>query len=250
MRRFAAVALLIAGVALPVCAQRAGARGGFSGHPTQGFHSGFTSPSPFRSPAPFRSSGDRFVAPMRFTAPSYSRMAPSYPRAGFGAANARQAYSRGGGSRRVVSYRRAVVFRHGIRVVTLVPVWGWSPFWSPFWGFSNSSFDTPMAYNADPPPADSSDVQPVEQQEPPPRSDYNASPAPAPVSENAVKLIFKDRRPSEEIHNYALTRTTLYVLDQRRRDIPVGEIDLAATEKVNRDAGVDFQFPAAWRQVE
>ena len=101
---------------------------------------------------------------------------------------------------------------------------------------------------ADPPSADPpSDVQPVEQYEPPPGNPSYASPAPPPTNEEGVKLVFKDRRPPEEIHNYALTPTTLFVLDQRRRDIPIGEIDLAATEKVNRDAGVNFQLPATLR---
>lgn len=90
-------------------------------------------------------------------------------------------------------------------------------------------------------------MQPAEQYEPPSGNYSNASPAPPPTSEEVVKLVFKDRRPPQEIHNYALTPTTLYVLDQQRRDIPVGEIDLAATEKANRDAGVDFQLPAALR---
>ena len=60
-------------------------------------------------------------------------------------------------------------------------------------------------------------------------------------------LVFRDRRPSLEIHNYALTPKILYVLDQQHRDIPVDEIDLAATQKVNRDSGIDFQFPVASR---
>lgn len=100
---------------------------------------------------------------------------------------------------------------------------------------------------ADPPSADPpSAVQPAEY-EPPSSNPSYASPASPPTSEDAVKLVFKDRRPSEEIHNYALTPTTLFVLDQHRRDIPIGEIDLAATEKVNRDAGVNFQLPATLR---
>jgi hypothetical protein len=56
--------------------------------------------------------------------------------------------------------------------------------------------------------------------------------------------VFKDGRPSEQIHNYALTRTDLFVLDQRHRDIPLDELDLAATAKVNHDAGVEFHIPA------
>ncbi len=69
----------------------------------------------------------------------------------------------------------------------------------------------------------------------------SAQPTPAP--EDAVTLIFKDGRPPLEIHNYALTRTTLYVTDAKHRDIPVADLDLAATQKVNEDAGVHFQLP-------
>ena len=69
-------------------------------------------------------------------------------------------------------------------------------------------------------------------------------PLPEPAAEDAVTLVFKDGRPSEQIHNYMLTRTTLYVQDQRRQQIAVTDIDVPATEKVNRDAGIDFQLPA------
>jgi hypothetical protein len=55
--------------------------------------------------------------------------------------------------------------------------------------------------------------------------------------------VFKDGRAPEKIHNYALTRTTLYVTDGQREEIPVASLDLAATEKVNRAAGVRFDLP-------
>jgi hypothetical protein len=62
-----------------------------------------------------------------------------------------------------------------------------------------------------------------------------------------VTLVFKDGRPNEEIHNYMLTRTTLYVQGERLREIAVADLDLAATEKVNREAGVDFRLPDGGR---
>jgi hypothetical protein len=40
-----------------------------------------------------------------------------------------------------------------------------------------------------------------------------------------------------------LTVNTLTVLDQHRRDIPVDQIDLNATAKVNLQAGVEFSLP-------
>jgi hypothetical protein len=82
----------------------------------------------------------------------------------------------------------------------------------------------------------------IEQSSAEPRPSLPASP---PENEEAVTLIFKDGRPAEQIHNYALTRTTLYVSDGHRRDIPVDQLDLAATEKANHDAGVDFHIPGA-----
>jgi hypothetical protein len=90
---------------------------------------------------------------------------------------------------------------------------------------------------------------PIEPSAPPAdsyRPAYQA-PQPAPVNDDAVTLIFKDGRTTEQIHNYILTSTTLFVQDGRRREIAVADLDLAATEKANRDAGVAFQLPVAHR---
>ena len=54
------------------------------------------------------------------------------------------------------------------------------------------------------------------------------NPTSAPPQPYAVTLVFKDGRPSEQIHNYLLTRTTLYVQDQHRRDIALDQLDLSA----------------------
>jgi hypothetical protein len=97
------------------------------------------------------------------------------------------------------------------------------------------------------------DALPAEQGEPASLSPYPSFsdlshpalsyPSPTPDSEEAVTLVFKDGRPAEQIHNYILTRTTLYIRDKGRHDIPTDQLDLAATAKVNHDAGVDFQLP-------
>jgi hypothetical protein len=60
-----------------------------------------------------------------------------------------------------------------------------------------------------------------------------------------VTLIFRDGRPAEQIHNYILTRSTLFVGDGQRREIPTDQLDLAATAKANQDAGMDFRLPDA-----
>jgi hypothetical protein len=44
-----------------------------------------------------------------------------------------------------------------------------------------------------------------------------------------------------------MTANTLYVEDPRHREIPLDELDLAATGKLNREAGVDFELPGASR---
>ena len=91
---------------------------------------------------------------------------------------------------------------------------------------------------------------PMEQAEVAPESAYRPvyqRQEPEPAPENAVTLVFKDGRPTEQIHNYMLTRTTLYVQEQRMREIAVADLDLAATEKVNREAGVDFRLPDSGR---
>jgi len=62
-----------------------------------------------------------------------------------------------------------------------------------------------------------------------------------------VVLVFRDGRAPEQIHNYMLTRTTLYVQDGRGREIPLDEIDLAATQRLNGDVGVEFRPPDAVR---
>jgi hypothetical protein len=67
--------------------------------------------------------------------------------------------------------------------------------------------------------------------------------APELYDSNAVTLVFKDGRPNETIHNYALTRTMLFVTDGRHREIPVADLDMVATAKANRAAGVQFQLP-------
>jgi hypothetical protein len=76
-----------------------------------------------------------------------------------------------------------------------------------------------------------------------PGAGASAAASPAPADEDAVTLVFKDGRPPLHIHNYAMTRTTLYVQDPHHREIPVEDLDLAATEKANREAGVSFAVP-------
>ena len=86
-----------------------------------------------------------------------------------------------------------------------------------------------------------------EQQSPAPAA---APQAPAPRDEARVEtpptpttLVFRDGRRSE-VENYAIVGNTLWIFnDQRRKKIPLAQLDLKATEQVNEDRGVDFVMP-------
>ena len=123
---------------------------------------------------------------------------------------------------------------------------GWIGGYPYGYGDSMGSDDSQASADAAP---DGNDAQPPPWQpptiEPSQPSAGISQQSQAPGSQDAVTIIFKDGRPPEQIHNYLLTRTTLYVNDSYRRDIPTSQLDLIATAKVNHDAGVDFSLPDA-----
>ena len=56
-------------------------------------------------------------------------------------------------------------------------------------------------------------------------------------------LVFRDKHV-EEVQNYAIVGQTLWILSgQRARKIPLDQLDIPATKKINDDRGVDFQLP-------
>jgi len=60
----------------------------------------------------------------------------------------------------------------------------------------------------------------------------------------ATALVFRDQHV-EEVRNYAISGGTLWVLNdhQAGKKIPLAQLDLDATVKMNDDRGVDFQVP-------
>ena len=66
------------------------------------------------------------------------------------------------------------------------------------------------------------------------------------ISEPTVTIIYKDGH-AEQVHNYALTRAALLMMDNASAGysllVPLELIDLPATEQINRAAGVDFRPP-------
>jgi hypothetical protein len=65
-----------------------------------------------------------------------------------------------------------------------------------------------------------------------------------PAAVPATALVFRDQHV-EEVRNYAIAGGTLWVLNdhQAGKKIPLAQLDLAATAKMNDDRGVDFQVP-------
>jgi len=225
MDRLTAVALLVVGLAVPACAQRAASRGGFSGHAGQASRAGFSASAP-----------NRYAGSPRYAGSSSLVAVRGLQRGGAGNSSARQPYT---GARR---YRRPYVSPYGARIPYGLPAIG--PYYI---GYPNDIGYDDASTSPDYAPG-GYDAQPDEQGQPEPPVPYQPTydlPHQSPVlgSEEAVTLVFKDGRPPEQIHNYVLTRTTLYVGDQHRREIPTDQLDLAATAKVNHDAGVDFHLP-------
>jgi hypothetical protein len=265
MRRATAVALLVIGMALPVCAQRGmshggGASGGFHGggfssHSAPAFHGGFGAAAPSRYSGSPRAITPRYGGTAGLAANRPRSFSPAYRmRSAAGNRAARPAYVRDGHDYRDGRNGRnphrpyRPVYRSGF--VYAAPQYGWIG--PDYFGYPNDAgYDDGTSY---PDYAANGDyTQPGDQEPPPP---YLPLPQPeqpetasAPVAENseAITLVFKDGRASEQIHNYILSRTTLSVLDGNHQDIPVDALDLAATEKVNRGAGVDFRLPNASR---
>jgi hypothetical protein len=260
MRHLAAIASLLIGIALPACAQRAisHAGGGFSGHSAPAFHGGggathFSAPSSgFRPSAPYRAP----AAPRYFG--NTSRFAPAnsinrYARAPYLAS----AYNRGDNHRPPYRPPHRPIYGGGLLYGYPAGV-GWLgpsyylgyPFDYGYDGYDDSGYDNSAAtpyypdqgYNQPPYDQDQPALAPAYQ---PPSSLPQSSPAP--IRQDAVTLVFKDGRPSEQVHNYILSGTKISIWDQRPHDIPIAQLDLAATEKANRDAGVDFNLPNAAR---
>ena len=84
------------------------------------------------------------------------------------------------------------------------------------------------------------------------RPDYQPAtpasrPASPPAAQPTITLVFKDGRPVEQIHNYLLSRDSITVWDKPAgglpREIRIDQLNIAATEKANNDAGVDFYLP-------
>jgi len=80
-----------------------------------------------------------------------------------------------------------------------------------------------------------------------PSSPSSAAAASAPQPEQPpLTVIFKDGRAPVKMQNYMMTAKTLTDLDAHHYEqIPLDQVDKAATRRMNSAAGVDFQIPEA-----
>ena len=243
MKRLFAVALAALVIAVPVCAQRGGARGAFSGH-ASGARGGFAS------------SGPRVVSGYRGVIPGRSSGFAQGLQRGSGGGQGENAGARAP-YRRNYEHRRPYVSPYGSTVFYGVSGYGAS---GPY------ILDYPDGYDYDSasaPPDNGSQapgmLPPYPEQPPqaqgmsPQAAGIYPPPAPSPqftqglTNEDGVTLVFKDGRAPVQIHDYVLTRNTVYVWDRHQRVIPVDQIDLVATAKANQEAGIDFELPVASR---
>jgi hypothetical protein len=105
------------------------------------------------------------------------------------------------------------------------PAYGGNPYGAPY--------PNPSAYA--PPPS------PPAQQSVPAAQSSGRAPQPEPVSEPTV-LVFRDGH-KQEVDNYAIMGSTLFVLSGRRARIPIAELDVPETIRQNQNRGLDFRIP-------
>jgi len=78
-------------------------------------------------------------------------------------------------------------------------------------------------------------------------SSYPSAPAAPVAPEPQLTLIFKDGH-TQTIRNYVLTQNKVIVLDNaasgREQQVPLGALNLQATEQAAQQAGLDFSPPA------
>ena len=159
------------------------------------------------------------------------------------------------------------IIRGGVRFVTspfphtclghpCVARWWWGSGWYPYagwWYWGPGGYDNSSVQPYYPAP-DSAATEQVEQQQ----AEIDRlreevaglrearAPAPEPARQSdsePTRLIFRDRH-TEEVENYAIMGQSLWILTSgRARKIPLSDLDVAATKKVNADRGVEFRTP-------
>lgn len=285
MRHSTGIALLLSGLALPACAQHGGGHGGFSGHAggaSPAFHSGFAASRPS---APASASRPQAMRPgdagmHRPTSMRYGAQPLHYgANSGYGINSGRGVQD---GHR--PPYRRpdrgGIIYNYPYG--GLGNYYYGSPYGLGFYGddwdngydtsdssnYQDAPYYAPDQYNGFDPQAQGPGYAEGQPQAWPP--DQGSGPAPGPgmaqlnpdtpyrpyygtphpvavqpAAQPAVTLVFKDHRPNQQIHNYLINGDTITVWDQHPHEIALDQLDIAATEKINHDAGNDLFLPVA-----
>src|SRR5277367_1998840 len=122
---------------------------------------------------------------------------------------------------------------------------GYDPYW---WGDSGSSYDQDQQDQAG--LAEEMNQQSLAEQQARQQSDPNGYTHPTPPHQperteavSPTVLIFRDQH-KEEVQNYAIVGQTLWnFAPQRTEKIPLSDLDIPATTRVNEDRGVSFRLP-------
>ncbi len=273
MRSWLAVFVVMILVSPSLLAQRGGGHGGghaggFTGSRGfgggTGFSGGMGAGHGMSFPAPRVNFPSNFASAPRMAYPT--RSFSSYPRTNYSMSGypanrvpygqvRSQGIKRGpypgngssGRSRSRYPYRRPYFYASATYLTPgLLNYWPYFGDWGSSYDDSGSSYQDTSAEQTD--AAQNEAYAPEAEQQTWGAPTYSSAPSAEPAPEPAVTLVFKDGH-SIEIHNYAATSRTILLLDQassgRTSQVSLDEIDLAATERVNREAGVDFNLPAA-----
>lgn len=99
----------------------------------------------------------------------------------------------------------------------------------------------PIIVYTQPPPSEGANVNEPQSARGP--QEQAATKMPEPEELAPTILVYRDNR-REEVKNYAIVGDTLYAfLPHERKKIPLSDLDLPATIKVNDERGVDFRVP-------
>ena len=81
------------------------------------------------------------------------------------------------------------------------------------------------------------------------QADLEARNQPAVDKEPETALVFRDQHV-EEVRNYAISGGMIWVFkEQAAKRIPLAQLDIPATVRMNDDRGVDFQVPEPALQI-
>jgi hypothetical protein len=235
---------------------------GFAGHPGFSGSSGFSRPAPSIGNGLMRPGFGRFAPPARsgFRIPYQGRgFAQSRPQYLSGFGDGRYGWNRGRYGPRVVygygygyGYPGYLGYPYPYVIDPGFYDWGDSGGSDNAQGLAPGYQDAPpyADYGSEPDaPQEPGYTQPLPALAPMARQPYAGSIPSAPEVEQPLTVIFKSGRAPVTMLNYMMNSSTLTNLDrQHYEQIPLGQIDIAATEQTNRTRGVDFQVPASSRQ--